>query len=308
MTMVSAHGQLDPGTERRVNRYRRLLVLYPREFRSDFGDDLVQGYRDLLVFSTGRRGLWWRTTRDLITSAARERGESLRPGNRGDDRSGVIIAVIGALTIAGLVVVGGGFFLLPALILVGLPVFGLTRFVHAVNLRRATGGSIRRPVVQGIAAFVPAGVTMWSFGDDAGYFVFIGVATALIVTASFGILWAGFRLLRPVEGRRPWARLAVVLVPSIAILAFIIGASVNSYLDSQGPPGDHSVANASADSRALWQAAYDGNLTEVIRLTTETCCRPLGEVPDRQRSAQREGDGRDAGLDDRHRRTLGRDR
>jgi hypothetical protein len=78
---------VDPAIERRVDRYRRLLALYPKAFRAEFGDDLVQGYRDLLVFSADHRGVWWRTARDLIVSAARERGGSFRQGPRSVPRS-----------------------------------------------------------------------------------------------------------------------------------------------------------------------------------------------------------------------------
>jgi hypothetical protein len=98
----------------------------------------------------------------------------------------------------------------------------------------------------------------------------------LIMSAAVGIVWAAVALFRrPAAGtRRPWGRAALAAVPSIAVLAFIIGASVNSYLRTIGPAGDHSVENASAESRELWAAAGNGHLSEVERITADTCADP----------------------------------
>ena len=60
---------------------------------------------------------------------------------------------------------------------------------------------------------------------------------------------------------------------------FIIGASYNSYRNSLGPAGDHSVANASADTRALWEAANAGDVAAVVDLTTDTCADPWVKFP-----------------------------
>jgi hypothetical protein len=179
-----------------------------------------------------------------------------------------------------LVIGSPGILLLPAIILVALPIFGLTRFAHAWTVRRATGGTIVRPVLAGVVSLVPAIAAISFMGGDAGYFVFLAVAGSLIVAAAAGTVWGAYRLVRPsADRRRPRLTAVLALTPSIAILGFIIGASVNSYLDSLGPPGDHSVENASADTRALWQAAYDGDLAEVAHLTSETCADPWVKFP-----------------------------
>ena len=82
--------------------------------------------------------------------------------------------------------------------------------------------------------------------------------------SSLGIIWAVAKLATSNSRRdRGWRRPVLVLIPSAAVLAFIIGSSYNSYRNSLGPPGDHSVANASADTRALWQAANAGNVALV---------------------------------------------
>jgi hypothetical protein len=50
-------------------------------------------------------------------------------------------------------------------------------------------------------------------------------------------------------------------------------------LDRIGPPGDHSVENASADTRSLWEAANAGEVDEVLRITTGTCADPWVKFP-----------------------------
>jgi hypothetical protein len=185
-----------------------------------------------------------------------------------------------ALVLVVLVIGSPGLLLLPAIVLIALPIFGLTRFAHAWTVRRATGGSIIRPVLAGVVSFVPAIAAIALMGDDGGYFVFLAVAGSLIVAAGAGMVWGVYRLVRPsADRRRPRLTAVIALSPSIAILGFIIGASVNSYFNSLGPPGDHSHENASADTRALWQAAYDGDLTLVVHLTSETCADPWVKFP-----------------------------
>jgi hypothetical protein len=120
------------------------------------------------------------------------------------------------------------------------------------------------------------------FGDDAGYWIFVAVGLALIVASALGIVWAGITLVSNRDGGlggRRWIRPALVLVPSVALLGIIIGGSYNSYRQSLGPPGDHSVENASADTRSLWVAANAGDVDEVLRITTDTCADPWVKFP-----------------------------
>ncbi len=269
--------------ERSVRHYRRLLVLYPREFRDEYGDDLVQGFRDLMIFS--RDHSWWRTTRDLVTSATGERFAQIASGNRPPPRTILLIA----LAIAVGIVVGAPtspeallapLFLVPPLVLAGLPIFGVAKLREAFVVRRATGSPVGRTVALGLASFVPAAVFLAVFGGEAGYWIFVSISLTLIVGSGLGIVWAMSTLLSKSgapAGR--WRRPALVLIPSVAILAFIIGASVNSWRNSLGPPGDHSVANASTDTRALWDAADTGDVDEVLRLTTTTCADPWVKFP-----------------------------
>ena len=269
--------------DRSVRLYRSLLVVYPREFRNEYGSDLVQAFRDLMLFSTDHS--WWRTARDLVNSASRERLAQVSSAKRPSPSTVFLIV----LAIAAGIMVGapaspeallGSVFLLPPLILAGLPIFGVAKLRQAFTVRRTTGSPVAGKVVLGLASFAPAAAFLAAFGSEAGYWVFISVSLTLIVGSGLGIIWGLSTLLasRSDDDRR-WRRPALVLLPSLAILAFIIGASVNSWRNSLGPPGDHSVANASADTRALWDAANAGDVDEVVLLTTTTCADPWAKFP-----------------------------
>jgi hypothetical protein len=277
--------QADRRIERHERIYRRLLIAYPRSFRDEYGDDLVQSFRDLMMFSTSGRGTWWRTLRDLITSAPKERASMFSNGGK----PAITVLFVLACVIAAAFLVGPGPLLpllplifIPTLVLIGLPIYGMTRFRQAWLVRRTTGGAIAAQIALGIASFVPAGVILALLGDDAGYWIFVAVGLGLIVASAVGILWAIITLAtahgdRP--GSRRWIRPALVLVPSVAILGIIIAASFNSYRQSLGPPGDHSVDNASTDTRSLWEAANAGDVDEVVRITTGTCADPWVKFP-----------------------------
>ena len=65
--------------------YRRLLAVYPEEFRRRFGHDLAEAFSDA-CFGVWRNsgllgfmGLWLRTVRDVATQSFLERLDSLRP-------------------------------------------------------------------------------------------------------------------------------------------------------------------------------------------------------------------------------------
>ena len=78
-------------------------------------------------------------------------------------------------------------FLVPSVILIGLPIFGVTRFHKAWLVRRTTGGGMAKQVLIGVAAFVPAAVLLPLLGEDAGYWIFIAVAFTLIAGGALGI-------------------------------------------------------------------------------------------------------------------------
>ena len=59
-----------------VRVYRGLLVLYPRAFRSEYRDDLIGVFAELLL-ETGPLRTWRRVLVDLATTVPRQRLESI---------------------------------------------------------------------------------------------------------------------------------------------------------------------------------------------------------------------------------------
>lgn len=279
---LSTPARPDRGLERHERIYRRLLIAYPRSFRDEYGDDLVQSFRDLMMFSTNSSATWWRTLRDLVASAPRERAAMFSNGNKPP----IAVWFVVACLIVAVFIVGPGPFLpvifIPTFVLIVLPIYGITRFRRAWLVRRTTGGAIAAQLGLGVVSFVPAAVILALFGDDAGYWIFVAVGLGLIVGSAFGIVWAAITLVSnrgDGPGGRRWIRPTLVLVPSVAVLGIIIAGSYNSYRQSLGPPGDHSVENASADTRSLWEAANAGDVGEVLRITTDTCADPWVKFP-----------------------------
>jgi hypothetical protein len=56
--------------------YRSVIRLYPKSFRRDYGDDLLQHFADLVI-DRGLRAAWARTGVDLIVTVPRYRLESI---------------------------------------------------------------------------------------------------------------------------------------------------------------------------------------------------------------------------------------
>lgn len=270
-TVRRSHAVRD--VDRSVQRYRSMLWVYPPSFREEYGDDLVQSYRDLLLLSADGRASSWRMAGDLVRSAGRERAAAMLPGGRPSWR--LVLAAVVAL---GAIVVAGGLpiLLIPAAVFVLLPLYGIDQFRRAWVRRRAVGESVAARVVWGSACFAPAALTFARLGEDAGYWLFVAVAGSAIVGASIGVVWAvAAAVRRPAGGEsRPWGRIAVVAIPALAVLGFIIVSSINSYRWTVGPDGDHSVENAAPESRALWVAAGAGDLVEVEQITATTCADP----------------------------------
>lgn len=67
---------------RSVAVYRHLVVLYPRAFRNEYRDDLVELFASQLADEPARR-VWARTVRDLLVSIPGQRVEAVmrRPSN-----------------------------------------------------------------------------------------------------------------------------------------------------------------------------------------------------------------------------------
>jgi hypothetical protein len=182
----------------------------------------------------------------------------------------VAIAIVGTQKPALLVAVG---------VLVVLPVLGINRLHRAWYVRRTTGGAVAGLVALGAACFVPGAMWLVVSGSDRGYWIVMGIGMLVIFGCVFGVI-AGVSALIVArrEGRGIPRSAILAAVAGVVILGGMIGAGYNSYRNSQPPPGDHSVANASAETRALWVAADTGDVETVKRLA-QTCADPWVQFP-----------------------------
>lgn len=273
---MAAERRTDARVDRACTNYRRVLIAYPRTFREEFGDDLVQAFRDLLLMS-GERGVWWRTVRDLFASAPREHVAAMREGKR---PSPWLLALVLVLLIPA--VLTGGFlpevYLMIGCLLV-LPIIGINRLHRAFVVRRTTGGAILGLVAVGIACFVPGAALLVWVGPDRGWVIGAMVVLALIVGSVLGIVGGVAALIRARKSGERTPRQALVGAGvAVVVIGGLISAAYISYRNSQPPTGDHSVANASAETRALWVAADTGDVETVKRLAA-TCADPWVQFP-----------------------------
>ena len=110
--------------------YRRLIRLYPSDFRRHHGDDLLQLFTDLVV-DRGAAAAWTRTGVDLITTVPRYRLETIMSEHHSASTLNIIIAL---LTAGGL-----------ASILTGVYP-GMVLLVAAVALAVAQRGTLARAI------------------------------------------------------------------------------------------------------------------------------------------------------------------
>jgi protein-S-isoprenylcysteine O-methyltransferase Ste14 len=290
MTTTTPSSLREPARHPSVRTYERLLALYPKEFRDQYGADMIQLFGDLVTrTSDGRSGsVWPRVTWDLVTSATRERLASLAAPEGRRPRAKIVLAVV--LVVALSLVIGNPLLLPLALIavnpLVGgalfvLPVIGLILLRRSWVAWRTVGSRPWFRATAGVACFVPG--AWWMIANDGGgWWTGVFIVMALVYGLGLGAIWAGVTLARarkqqPSTGRK-WTAVAAI-VAAVVILGGMAAAGFNSYLNSRPPAGDHSPGNASAESRALWDAAYDGDLATVIA-TIEACADPFVHFDD----------------------------
>jgi hypothetical protein len=81
--------------------YRSLLRLYPKPFRAQYGDDLVQQLADLIT-DRGARAAWARVSLDLIVTVPRYRLESVMNEQHSETVVKVVITLLAAGGVVGL--------------------------------------------------------------------------------------------------------------------------------------------------------------------------------------------------------------
>jgi hypothetical protein len=137
--------------------YRRLLVLYPRSFRRDYGEPMAQLFADR-VRDRGRARAWAGVLPDLLRTIPKERIEALM--TRLSPNARVLIVTLAAAVSMFLLVVAGGGVAIPAA--VTLVVVAATQRRHLRGLLR---GSARAPFFRSLvqAWWTPVAVALAAF-------------------------------------------------------------------------------------------------------------------------------------------------
>src|SRR5687768_9095384 len=177
-----------------VRVYRSLLMLYPRDFRDRYTDDLVQTLTDLSR-ELGPRRAWRRVTLDLIVTVPRYRLETLMKAERS---STVLTVAIVIMAVAGITSVFVGLF--PGVVLVPLAgVVGITqrsklaRSIDAVDdtglrrkrLRTASVLAASLPVIYLVS--LPILGNHWGTDAVVAFGLWVGVLIAAVCYAIAGI-------------------------------------------------------------------------------------------------------------------------
>ena len=177
-----------------VRVYRRLLLLYPRDFRDRYTDDLVQTLTDLSG-ELGPRRAWRRVTLDLVVTVPRYRLETVM----NDERSSTLLTMaIVVMAVAGITSVFVGLY--PGVVLV--PLAGvvaitqrskLARSIDAVDgtrlrrkrLRTASVLAASLPVIYLVS--LPILGNQWGTDAVVAFGLWVGVLIAAVCYAIAGI-------------------------------------------------------------------------------------------------------------------------
>ena len=174
------------GTGSVVRVYRSLLLLYPRDFRDRYADDLVQSFTDLSG-ELGSRRAGCRVTLDLLVTVPRYRMETLMK----EEHSATVLTVaIVAMACAGIISLFIG--LLPGVVL--LPLAAVVAITQRGKLARSmdpVGGTQLRRKRLRIAAVLAVSlpviylVSLPILGDQWGADAVVAFAlwVAVLITA-----------------------------------------------------------------------------------------------------------------------------
>jgi hypothetical protein len=177
-----------------VRVYRSLLLLYPRDFRDRYTDDLVQTLTDLSG-ELGPRRAWRRVALDLVVTVPRYRLETLMS----DKRSSTLLTVaITVMAVAGITSVFVGLY--PGVVLVPLAVVvaitqrsKLARSIDAVDgtrlrrkrLRTAAVLAASLPVIYLVS--LPILGNQWGTDAVVAFGLWVGVLIAAVCYGIAGI-------------------------------------------------------------------------------------------------------------------------
>jgi hypothetical protein len=177
-----------------VRLYRSLLLLYPRDFRDRYADDLVQTLTDLSG-ELGPRRAWRRVMLDLVVTVPRYRLETLM----NDERSSTLLTVaITVMAVAGITSVFVGLY--PGVVLV--PLAGVVAITQRSKLARSIdavdGTRLRRKRLRTAAALAASLPVIYlvslpilgdQWGTDAvvAFGLWVGVLIAAVCYVIAGI-------------------------------------------------------------------------------------------------------------------------
>jgi hypothetical protein len=123
---------------RHADVYRGLVRLYPRAFRDDYGDDLVQSFADLLTHHGAAR-TWRRTAIDLAVTVPRYRLETVMNPRHAETTLYIVTAVVvvaAAVSILTALFPGGIALLVVAAVLTVVSASRLARSTRPPDARR----------------------------------------------------------------------------------------------------------------------------------------------------------------------------
>ncbi len=174
------------GTGSAIRAYRSLLVLYPRDFRDRYSDDLVQTLTDLSA-ELGPRRAWRRVTLDLVVTVPRYRMETLM---KEEHSSTVLTVATTGMACAGIISLFIGLYLgvllVPLAAVVAITQRGrLARSMDAVDASRLRRQRLRIAAVLAVSLPVIYLVSLPILGDEWGTdaTVAFGLWTAVLIAA-----------------------------------------------------------------------------------------------------------------------------
>lgn len=174
------------GTGSAIRAYRSLLVLYPRDFRDRYSDDLVQTLTDLSA-ELGPRRAWRRVTLDLVVTVPRYRMETLM---KEEHSSTVLTVATVGMACAGIISPFAGLplgvLLLPLAAVVAITQRGrLARSMDAVDASGLRRKRLRIATVLAVSLPVIYLVSLPILGDEWGTdaTVAFGLWTAVLIAA-----------------------------------------------------------------------------------------------------------------------------